>query len=206
MHLLLREYNGVFLRYFVLTEKNLYLSFALYKLSGMQTSPGKLLMKIVLRFFLLYFALLWIYNFSLQSRSPDYFTLATARQTAFLYRLSGMHPEIKELGPAGAGIMSNGKWVVRVVEGCNGISVIIVFLAFVWAFPAPLRDKIRFSLAGIVTIWAVNVLRISLLGWVYIKKPESFDIFHRVIFPAIIYGLVVILWTIWMRHLRKISA
>jgi len=170
----------------------------------MHTDPKRLLLKIVLRFFLLYFGLLLIYSIFLNRQKPDIFTLTTAKQVNMLYRAAGIPSYYFVMdNPAEIGIKADGQWLVKIIEGCNGMSVIFVFLAFVWAFPARWRYKLVYSIAGIFLIWTVNLLRIFILGFIYRDYPEWFDFSHRVLFPASIYGMVVILWIIWIRKILR---
>ncbi|NPA42987.1 MAG: exosortase family protein XrtF [Chlorobi bacterium] len=162
------------------------------------------LLLIVVRFFLFYFLFLFIYNQILSRHTPDPFTLTTAKQVNAVYRFTGYRTEYQTLeNPAEIGIREGNRWFVKIIEGCNGMSVIFVFLAFVWAFPAPRRQKLIFSLAGVLLIWVVNILRIYILGLVYRYRPEWFDFGHKVLFPASIYGMVVLLWVVWLRRITR---
>jgi exosortase family protein XrtF len=55
-----------------------------------------------------------------------------------------------------------------------------------------------FLLAGIFLIHILNVARIVILilGLLYI--PEYEHVMHDVIFPLFIYGVVFVLWVIWI--------
>ena len=101
------------------------------------------------------------------------------------------------------GIFDNGRWILNIIEGCNSVSILILFLAFVWAFPAPWKERLLFSVAGSALIWITNLLRLWVLGLVYAYRFAWFDPMHRVFFPAVIYGMVVLLWIIWMRRMMR---
>ena len=60
-----------------------------------------------------------------------------------------------------------------------------------------------FIFTGIVLIYSVNVLRISILAIALYKYPQFSNTLHGVVFPAIIYGMVFLLWMIWVRMLTK---
>ncbi len=169
-----------------------------------QPTAVKYIIKIILRFFLVYGLLFAVYRFAVLERRPDFFTIQTARQTDLLFRATGHQTRWKVL-PDGArvGIFDKGRWILNIIEGCNSVSIIILFLAFVWAFPAPWKERLWFSAAGTVLIWAVNLLRLWILGLVYAYRYSWFDPMHRVFFPAVIYGMVVVLWIIWMRRMMR---
>lgn len=88
--------------------------------------------------------------------------------------------------------------IVRIVEGCNAVSVMILFVAFVLAFSKGFSKTTGFVVAGLLIIHILNVLRIALLTMGIIKYPEYTHILHGVIFPLVIYGVVFLLWIIWV--------
>jgi exosortase family protein XrtF len=92
----------------------------------------------------------------------------------------------------------NNVYVARVVEGCNALSVIILFAAFVVAFTGKLKHTILFIFGGSLLIHILNVLRIALLSIALLHYPEHEEFLHGVIFPLFIYGVVFGLWVIWV--------
>jgi len=92
----------------------------------------------------------------------------------------------------------HGKWVARIIEGCNAVSVMILFVAFVIAFKGKLWQTILFILSGILLIHVFNILRIALLCMAIYNYPNSQHILHGVVFPLFIYGVVFSLWVIWV--------
>jgi exosortase family protein XrtF len=90
------------------------------------------------------------------------------------------------------------KYVARVIEGCNSISVIILFLAFIIAFSGKVSATIIFGIIGSLLIYALNIIRIALLSIGLYKYPKQETIFHDLLFPAIIYGFIVLLWLFWI--------
>jgi exosortase family protein XrtF len=100
----------------------------------------------------------------------------------------------------------NGSYTSRIIEGCNSISVIILFLSFIVAFSGDLKETVLFGLFGALLIYVVNILRIIALTILYHRFPEYQDILHNLLFPAIIYGLTFMLWVTWVKffsHLNK---
>lgn len=88
--------------------------------------------------------------------------------------------------------------VVRIVEGCNAISVMILFVAFILAFSKGFTKTFLFIVSGLLIIHILNVLRIALLTIGIMNYPEYTHILHGVIFPLVIYGIVFILWIVWV--------
>ncbi len=91
-----------------------------------------------------------------------------------------------------------GKWPTRMVEGCNAISIMILFAAFIFAFYKGTKTFV-FAAVGLVLLHIMNVLRIAGLNILIFEKPEYGKIGHDYFFPAIIYGTVVVLWIVWIK-------
>lgn len=92
----------------------------------------------------------------------------------------------------------NNKFMSRIIEGCNALSVMILFVAFIVAFTGKLKHTILYILGGSLLIHGMNVSRIALInvGVYHFKEYEV--IMHDIIFPLFIYGVVFVLWIIWV--------
>ena len=134
---------------------------------------------------------------------PDYITNLVAKQSAAVLNSFGYDPY---LYPAefveGMLLALDTKFTVNIVEGCNSVSVIILFIAFIIAFAQKFKKTLLFLLAGAVLIYIVNVLRIAILTVAIYKYPEYENLLHSVVFPGIIYGFVFMLWVVWVRMLN----
>ena len=97
-------------------------------------------------------------------------------------------------------LILNDVYLARVIEGCNSISVIILFVAFIVAFPGPLKKTFLYALGGGMLIYGINILRIAFLTVALEKLPEQKEMLHNLIFPSIIYGLVFLLWVVWVNY------
>jgi len=93
--------------------------------------------------------------------------------------------------------------ILRIVEGCNGISVIILFVSFVLAFSGSLRNTLLFIFGGSLFICILNVLRIVILTVLLFNFPEQLHLLHAILFPLFIYGVVFIMWVIWVNKFSK---
>lgn len=97
----------------------------------------------------------------------------------------------------------NQRSMARIIEGCNGLSVIILFISFVIAFSGKIKTTFLFILGGSFIIHVLNVFRIALLCFLMYYYPKQQHLLHAVIFPLIIYGVVFILWIIWVNKFSK---
>ena len=102
-------------------------------------------------------------------------------------------------------LLVRGKYLARIIEGCNAISVIVLFISFVIAFSGKLKTTVLFLLSGSILIYVVNLIRIVILAVGLYHYPWRSDILHSVIFPAIIYGMVFLLWMLWVNRFSNIG-
>jgi exosortase family protein XrtF len=86
---------------------------------------------------------------------------------------------------------------VRVVNGCNGLSTIGLFLGFVVAFPGRWTRRLLFLPAGIAVIYLSNVFRVALLAATQKVWPAAFEFVHGLGAPAFFYLIVFGLWVAW---------
>lgn len=171
----------------------------------------KSVLRFILTFLVVYVVLSVGYKFYLQFSDgsefyPDYFTNLVAIQTENLVNTLGYTASVlpHETEPS-MKVFLNDAYIARIVEGCNGLSIIILFLSFIVAFSGKLKTTFFYILAGSVLIYVVNLLRIVILTIGLYHFPQYEDILHTVIFPAIIYGLVFLLWIFWVNRFSKLN-
>lgn len=103
-------------------------------------------------------------------------------------------------------LLINGYSLVRIVEGCNSVSVIILFTSFVLSFFSRSHITLLFILAGAAIIYVMNIVRIAILSIGIYEYPQHGEFLHSIVFPLIIYGTVFLLWVFWVRIFSKTSA
>ena len=135
---------------------------------------------------------------------PDYITHLVAKQSSTLINGFGYDANVipHETQPT-MKLFVEGQYLAQIIEGCNAISIIILFVAFVVAFAQRFRKTLFFILAGTVIIYSVNILRIAILVIALYRYPNYEQTLHGVVFPGIIYGMVFLLWMLWVRIISK---
>ena len=127
-----------------------------------------------------------------------------ARQSQSLLETLGYNAEVvKHANEPSMKMIIENKFVARIIEGCNSISIIILFISFIIAFADKLRATLIYISGGVALIYSVNLIRIAVLTIGLYHYPWRRDILHSIIFPLIIYGMVFILWMIWVRRFAK---
>ena len=156
--------------------------------------------KFALTYLVLTFAYQYYLNqFDVKNHEPDGFTKIVTSQVeqTLLFFNCDARTEIHPMEPSYK-FFYNGKFISRIVEGCNALSVIILFIAFVIAFSGKLKHTILYIIGGSLIIHILNITRISLLMVAFYNFPEANTILHDILFPLVIYGTVFILWVIWV--------
>jgi exosortase family protein XrtF len=135
---------------------------------------------------------------------PDYLTNLVAKQTNALLNSIGYDANIvKHPNEPSMKVIINGKFVARVIEGCNAVSIIILFLSFIIAFSGKFKTTLMYGLAGSIIIYVFNLIRIVVLSVGLYHYPWRQEILHTVIFPMLIYGVVFLLWMFWVNRFSK---
>ncbi len=93
----------------------------------------------------------------------------------------------------------NDQYAISVEEGCNGVNIMILFLAFVVAFGGRLVNMLIFIPVGILFIHLCNIGRLLLLSLLNVEwGGRAFHFFHKYGFTAVIYLSILILWYLWV--------
>lgn len=164
------------------------------------------------KFLLTYLLLTFVYEgylnqFDTKKFEVDAFTQLVSKQTKemmlFFNFEADITPNTKE--PA-INLFYNHQHMARIIEGCNGLSVIILFVSFVVAFSGKMKTTILYVLGGSLIIHVLNVFRIALLSILLYYFSEFEHVLHGVLFPLFIYGVVFMLWIIWVNKFSKYAA
>ena len=102
-------------------------------------------------------------------------------------------------------LIINEKYVARIIEGCNSVSIIILFVSFILAFAGKIKTTTIYIFVGSILIYIANLIRVVILTAGLYHFPWRKDILHNVIFPALIYGMVFLLWMIWVNRIANLK-
>ena len=169
--------------------------------------------KSVLRFILTfvgsYFILVLVYNLYLtygasDTYYPDIITHTVAQQSESVINALGYDMKVvpSKVEPA-MNLTMDAKVLARVVEGCNAVSVMLLFISFMLAFFDGWKRTSLFIFGGVALIYGMNIIRIALLTVGIYEYPAYTELLHETIFPAVIYGTVFLLWLGWIRSYKK---
>lgn len=92
---------------------------------------------------------------------------------------------------------------VMVGPECDGLVVISLFVFFIIAFPGAWKKKLWYIPAGAFFLMLLNIIRISILAYLVKYSPEWLEFNHDYTFTLMIYGVVFLLWYVWVNKLSK---
>lgn len=172
----------------------------------------KSVLRFIITFLGSYFVFSLLYNayldlFSSATYYPDFVTHLVALQSDSLLETLGYSSTVQpHQEEASMKLFINDYLLARIVEGCNSISVIILFASFVLSFFSNFRTTFLFIIAGSVIIYVMNIVRIAILAIGIYEYPRHAEFLHSIVFPLIIYGTVFLLWLFWVRLFSKTTA
>lgn len=87
---------------------------------------------------------------------------------------------------------------IEIVDGCNGIASMGLFIGFILSYPGDFKNRISFCVAGIGIIYLINIIRVITLVLTQAYWPQFFDFTHDYSTTAIFYIVIFLLWMIWV--------
>ena len=140
---------------------------------------NKHVIQFLAKFFLVYFSLLGIYNFYLKNTQETEDIYSCSPVTKMVTNHSEKVAEFlgydvytdQNFDELSIMFMVYDKYVVRIVEGCTSVSIIILFLAFIIAFSGSFKTTVLYGIFGVLLIYLTNIFRI----YRYCSNPRRPD-------------------------------
>lgn len=172
---------------------------------------NKIVIFFLIKFFGTYALLFLLYSFFLSKNQNtidvfacDSITEHVAKQSNFVIRILGYNSEIiQSTNELSYQVIIDNKPIARVIEGCNAMSIIILFISFIVAFSKRIKPTLLFILAGSLLIYVINIVRIGIITIALYKFPQYQYMLHDILFPAFIYGFTFLLWILWVSKFSK---
>ena len=174
---------------------------------------NKTVVLFLIKFFGTYLLLFLLYSFYLEKTQQETapfacapITKTVAVQTKYLLNTFG-YPTIivQDTETLAVKLYINDKFTAFIVEGCNAISIIILFIAFIVAFAGKFKTTILYILFGSLLIYFTNIVRIAIISVALQKYPQYQHVLHEIVFPSIIYGMTFLLWFVWIRKFSNLK-
>ncbi len=107
------------------------------------------------------------------------------------------HPGLRREG----NVLVAGGYGIEINHECTAIFVLMIYAAFVWAYPARPWERVRGLLLGAAVLTAVNIARLIALVVIIERWPPAFDYLHEYFFQVLFLGLVTALANRWLGSL-----
>ncbi len=118
---------------------------------------------------------------------------------AFLARttagaLAVFDPQVSAVGNR---ILYGSTASLKVVEGCDGVTVFILIAAALAAYPRPWKSRLLGIAGAVALLFVINWLRLVLLAYVRFYLPEHFHWIHAYLFQSIMIFATLALFIVW---------
>ena len=71
--------------------------------------------------------------------------------------------------------------VLHIVNQCNGLAAMLLFLAAAMAYPAEKKDIVRWSVLAYVLLLVANTIRLCWITYHVVDNPQDFEFVHEVL-------------------------
>ena len=160
-------------------------------------SGSPTLLKLAPRFLICYavlFAiLLWI---TATTRLVTDIEVATAVVASALMNLTGVVAT-----RAGTLINVPGR-ELSIGPDCTGISIAVLFVSLVAAYPAKVSSRIIGVLAGVITVIVANLLRLVAVAQISRAPDAVFYTAHDFLFQIGMVAVALVVWAYWLSFVR----
>lgn len=115
------------------------------------------------------------------------------------------------LGLIGVGVEQVGTTLAvggfrgAVVEQCTALFESALLIAAIWAWPAPVQDRLRGVILGVGFLFLVNLVRVSSLMLIGAHAPGWFTTAHLYVWQGLLVATVGASWLIWARSVRTVA-
>lgn len=106
---------------------------------------------------------------------------------------------VHNITTASAIISINGHKTLGILDPCNALDIMVLYVAFLFCFPGSWQKRLAFTALGLPYIYIINTIRCAVIGWMNINHRGWVDISHHYIFTALVYLLVFYLWVLYTK-------
>ncbi|MBS1590832.1 MAG: archaeosortase/exosortase family protein [Bacteroidetes bacterium] len=96
-------------------------------------------------------------------------------------------------------ILKDNRKIIGIADGCNGLELYILYISFLFCFPARIIKIITYILAGSVIIYVANVLRCYFISLMNMERFNLIEVAHHYVFKLIMYAVIFSLWVLFLK-------
>jgi archaeosortase B (VPXXXP-CTERM-specific) len=106
----------------------------------------------------------------------------------------------------GAFISIQGYPAIFINHECTGVFVLVIYTAFLLAYPATWLQRLAGIAIGVVVLEVVNVVRLALLTVIAGSWPDLFEYFHEYVWQGVFVALLALLVAVWIDSVNRTAA
>ncbi len=91
---------------------------------------------------------------------------------------------------------------LEIIDECTAVFSSIVYASCILAYPTTLKNKCLGIIFGIPCLYAINILRLTILAFIGIFYPGMFEFVHVYLWQASFIIFVVVVFLLWLRLIR----
>lgn len=95
-------------------------------------------------------------------------------------------------------ILYEGARELAVVEGCDGVTFVVLIMAAVLPFPASWRAKLVGMTWLVLAVLAINWVRLVALTAIKFYAPAGFTLFHVYLFQPVMIAITLLIFLVWV--------
>lgn len=99
-------------------------------------------------------------------------------------------------------IYIHGSRVINIASPCNGLELIALYIGILICMPGNWKKLLIYSVTGILSITFLNMVRCTLLAWMYYRHMDLADFAHHYAFKLAIYAFVFFGWYLYSRNMN----
>ena len=92
---------------------------------------------------------------------------------------------------------------MQIVWGCTPVKQVFIWLCLLAAARPHSWYKTGYALLGGSFLYGLNIIRITLLTLIDNAHHEWFELFHLYVFKYLFYGVIFLMWLLWVRLIGK---
>ncbi|MCQ2348302.1 MAG: exosortase/archaeosortase family protein [Paludibacteraceae bacterium] len=93
----------------------------------------------------------------------------------------------------------------HIVWSCTPVKQSFIWLCLIAAARGKWLRKLWFIPLGWLLIYGINIVRIAAISLIIEHHPELFEVMHTYVFKYAFYGLMFLMWLVWVNHLSGVS-
>ena len=99
-------------------------------------------------------------------------------------------------------VMFGGR-LLRIADPCNGLQLVEILLALVWAWPVTWGERGRAALWMLPALFLINMARLYSLVPLLIYRPDDFETIHQYVWQVAMVGITLAMGVAWMARTGK---